>query len=191
MFKLLNTFTNVASPTNAQRGQPAPGSGAQQTGNYRKPPREDEWRTRIPYEGTNTWFEEPDITYGNPQFPVDAQRGQPAATAPNQQYPRGALGPKPRMDGTTYYRVTRPFSRGAQREAPITPIIFTPANPGDLVPFKPSVVPRYPLGQYINNTIFWANQVIPTSIPLSGLQTEKAIQSILSTFEVYGEAQTL
>jgi hypothetical protein len=191
MFKLRNTFKNATSPQNQQRGQPAPGEGAQQTGNARKQPTETMWNARIPYEGRDTWQEQLAYTYGNPEFPVDAQRGQPAATAPNQAYPAGALKPGPKMDGTQYYRVTRQFSRGAQRSAPITPIVFTPANPGDYVPHKPSIVPRYPLGQYINNTIFWANQVIPTSIPLAGLQTEKSLDAMLSEFMVYGKAKAI
>lgn len=190
LFNIVNTWKNVTSAANQQRGFPAPGTGAQQTNSARQPPPEHAWLADIPYEGSDTWPATGAYTYGNPTFPVDAQRGQPAAEAQNQQYPRGALN-QPMLDGRTLYRETREFSRGMQRYAPITPYVLATANPGDIVPFRPSVVPRYPLGQYINNTIFWTNQVIPTSVPLAGLQTEKSIDELLSTFQVYGKAQAI
>jgi len=187
MFKLVNTFKNAASPQNQQRGMPAPGTGAQRTNPPRRKPGETPWVARIPYEGTDTW-EGQGETYGTPSFPVDAQRGAPAPQSANQRYPAGAL-TTPALDGKQYYRVTRQFSRGAQRMAPITGIVLSSPNPGDFVPHKPNVVPRYPLGQYINNTIFWTNQVIPTTVKLSGLQTEEALDAMLSNFVVYGKAQ--
>lgn len=182
MFKIVNTFENAASPQNAQRGQPAPGTGAQQTNPARRSPDDVVWATAIGYQGTDTW--------AAPAYPVDAQRGQPAPQSPAQARPRGSVRSAP-MDGTTRYRETRNFSRGMQAFAPITPILVQDANPGSIVPHKPTVVPRYPLGQYINNTIFFANQVIPTTIPLSGLQTQKSIEALLSTFYVYGAEPTL
>lgn len=185
MFKIVNTFKNAASPTNAQRGQPAPGEGAQQTNAARMRPDETPWFTAMGYQGTDTW-DNPTYSYGNPEFPVDAQRGQPAGQGPGQSRPAGSV-VNGRMDGTTRYRETREFSRGMQRFAVNTPILIQNANPGDIVPFKPRVVPNYPLGQYINNTIFFANQVIPTTIPLAGLQTQKSVEALLSTFFVEGK----
>jgi hypothetical protein len=129
-------------------------------------------------------------TWSDPAYPVDAQRGFPAPQGTAQAYRPGDL-TTPTPDGRQYYRETRQFSRGAERNAPITGIIFRSPNPGDRVPCKPNVVPRYPLGQYINNTIFWANQIIPTTIKLSGLQTEEAIDAMLSEFAVYGKAKTV
>lgn len=178
MFKIVNTFKNPSQPANAQRGFPAPGTGAQQTNAARHKPNEVPWYTAIGYQGEDTWL--------TPSTPVDAQRGQPAATAPAQRRPAGSVRSAP-MDGRTSYRETREFSRGMQRYAPITPILVQDANPGSLVPHKPRVVPNYPLGQYINNTIFFANQVIPTTIPLSGLQTQRSIAALLSTFVVEGD----
>jgi hypothetical protein len=186
MFKIVNTFKNAASPQNAQRGQPAPGSGAQQTNPARKAPGEVPWYAMVDYQGTDTWPSASADTYGNPQFPVDAQRGQPVANAPGIARPRGSV-VNGAMDGTTRYRETPNFSRGMQRFAVNTPILIQNANPGDIVPAKPRVVPNYPLGQYINNTIFFANQVIPTSIPLAGLQTQKSVEALLSTFFVEGK----
>jgi hypothetical protein len=185
MFKIVNTFKNSTTPQNQQRGQPAPGSGAQQTNPARNHPGETPWFTSTGYEGTDTW-ENPAYSYGNPQFPVDAQRGQPVANAPGIARPKGSVR-SAQMDGTTRYRETPNFSRGMQRYAVNTPILVQDANPGSLIPFKPRVVPNYPLGQYINNTIFFANQVIPTTIPLSGLQTQKSVAALLSTFFVEGK----
>lgn len=177
MFKIVNTFKNPASSTNAQRGQPAPGTGAQLTNPPRKHPGETPWFTAIDYQGTDSW--------SNPSDPVDAQRGQPVANAPGIARPKGSV-VYSRGDGATRYRETPNFSRGMQRFAVDTPILLQNVNPGDWVPHKPRVVPNYPLGQYINNTIFFANQVIPTTIPLAGLQTQAAINALLSTFEVEG-----
>ena len=182
MFKLVSTFKKPAAPQNAQRGQPAPGSGAQQTNPARKHPNDVPWFANIEYQGENTWF--------NPGGIVDAQRGQPAATAPAQARPPGSV-VRAVPDGRTTYRETREFSRGMERYAPITGILMQDANPGSWVPAKPRVVPNYPLGQYINNTIFFANQVIPTTVPLAGLQTQRALAAILSTFVVYGEDQAV
>lgn len=190
MFKIVNTFKNAQAPTNAQRGQPAPGSGAQQTNPARKHPNEVPWFANIQYQGDDTWPSNVAYGYGNPAFPVDAQRGQPAATGPGQRRPAGSV-VSARMDGTTRYRETPNFSRGMERYAVNTPILVQDANPGSYVPAKPRVVPNYPLGQYINNTIFFANQVIPTTIPLSGLQTQKSIAELLSTFFVYGKVQSV
>lgn len=184
MFKIVNTFKNPSQPTNAQRGFPAPGAGAQQTSDARKKPQDVAWYTAIGYQGNDTWTD-PEVTYGNPGFPVDAQRGQPVANSPGIRRPPGSV-VNGRMDGTTRYRETPNFSRGMQRYAVNTPILIQDANPGSIVPFKPRVVPNYPLGQYIANTIFFANQVIPTTIPLSGLQTQKAVAALLSTFDVEG-----
>lgn len=186
MFKIVNTFKKPAAPQNAQRGQPAPGSGAQQTNPARMQPGETAWLDMIPEQGTDSWPSTGAYSYGNPGFPVDAQRGQPVANAPGIARPRGSV-VNGRMDGTTRYHETPNFSRGMQRYAVNTPILLQDANPGSIVPHKPRVVPNYPLGQYINNTIFFANQVIPTTIPLSGLQTQRSIAALLSTFEVEGK----
>lgn len=186
MFKIVNTFKKPALPTNAQRGQPAPGSGAQQTNGARKHPNEVPWFNVLAQQGTSTWPSTDAYTYGNPEFPVDAQRGQPAPQGPGQARPIGSVRSAP-MDGTTRYRETPNFSRGMQRFAVNTPILVQDANPGSIVPFKPRVVPNYPLGQYINNTIFFANQVIPTTIPLAGLQTQRSVAALLSTFFVEGK----
>lgn len=186
MFKIVNTFKKPAAPQNAQRGQPAPGSGAQQTNPARMLPNEIPWVDLIPEQGTDTWPSNDGYGYGNPGFPVDAQRGQPAPQGPGQARPRGSV-VSGRMDGTTRYRETREFSRGMQRYAVNTPILIQNANPGDIIPHKPRVVPNYPLGQYINNTIFFANQIIPTTIPLAGLQTQKSVAALLSTFYVDGK----
>lgn len=185
MFKIVNTFKNAASPQNQQRGFPAPGTGAQQTNDARKRPQETPWYAATPLQGTDAW-DGTGYEYGSPQFPVDAQRGQPVANSPGIRRPAGSVVSAP-MDGTTRYRETRNFSRGMQRYAVDTPILVQDANPGSIVPHKPRVVPNYPLGQYINNTIFFANQVIPTTIPLAGLQTQKAVAALLSTFDVEGK----
>lgn len=186
MFKIVNTFKNAVTPQNQQRGFPAPGTGAQQTNPARKAPGEVPWLDMVGEAGMDTWPSTAAYTYGNPGFPVDAQRGQPIANAPGIHRPPGSV-VNGRMDGTTRYRETPNFSRGMQRFAVNTPILIQNANPGDWVPHKPRVVPNYPLGQYINNTIFFANQVIPTSITLSGLQTQKSVAALLSTFEVEGK----
>lgn len=178
MFKIVNTFKKAAAPQNQQRGFPAPGSGAQQTNPARQHPGETPWFTAILYEGSDSYFD--------PGSPVNAQRGQPVANSPAIARPRGSVIHTP-GDGTTRYRETREFSRGMQRYAVNTPILLQDANPGTIVTHKPRVVPNYPLGQYINNTIFFANQVIPTTIPLSGLQTQRSIAALLSTFEVEGK----
>lgn len=190
MFKIVNTFKNPGNPVNAQRGMPSPGTGAQQTNPARRQPGDVPWFANVDYQGTDTWPSNAADGYGNPQFPVDAQRGQPAPQGPGQARPKGSVRSAP-MDGRQQYRETREFSRGMQRYAPITPILVQNANPGDWVPHKPTVVPRYPLGQYINNTIFFANQVIPTTIPLAGLQTKDAIDALLSTFQVTGEYESV
>ena len=190
MFKIVNTFKNVAGAQNQQRGFPAPGTGAQQTNPARRDPGETPWFADIAYEGSDTWPSNPNYGYGNPAFPVDAQRGQPPGEGPGQSRPPGSV-VRAQPDGRTTYRETPNFSRGMQRFAVTTGILMQNANPGDIVPHKPRVVPNYPLGQYINNTIFFANQVIPTTIPLAGLQTQKALAALLSTFVVYGEDATL
>lgn len=191
MWKVQNTWKNAASPENQQRGMPAPGTGAQRTNPSRI--RQDDtavWVNILGQQGHDSWPTNLAYGPGNPSYPVDAQRGSPAPQGRAQAYRPGDLS-QPTPDGRQYYRETREFSRGAQRWAPITGTVLNTPNPGSPVPFKPNIVPRYPLGQYINNTIFWANQVIPTSVRLQGLQTEKAVAAILSTFEVYGKAEVV
>lgn len=177
MFKIVNTWKKAATPQNQQRGFPAPGTGAQQSGRARKKPGDVTWTTRTSYRGRDTYL--------NPAYPVDAQRGSPAAEGALQAYLEGQL-TSPIPNGRTTYRVTREFSRGSQAFVASTGIVLSSPNPGVTVTHKPRVVPNYPLGQYINNTIFWANQVIPTTIKLQGLQTQEAIDAMLASFQVYG-----
>lgn len=181
MFKVVNTWKNAAQPAQQNRGMPAPGVG--QTNRARKTPGDGPpWINIAPLNGEFTWDPMAD--------PVENQRGFPAPQGASQAYAPGQL-TNPVPDGRQYYRETRQFSRGAQRWAPVTGYVLESPNPGVPVTAKPNVVPRYPLGQYVNNTIFWANQVIPTTVRLQGLQTEKAVAAILSTFQVYGMAETV
>jgi len=182
MWKVSNTWKKAATPTNQQRGFPAPGSGQQTTGKARLTPEEAMNAALIAYSGEDT--------YDNPDTPVNAQRGFPAPESRSQAYRPGQV-TRPTPNGVTTYRETRNFSRGAQAFAPTTPIVLNTPNPGQIVLHRPNVLSKVPLGQYINNTIFWSNQIIPTTVKLSGLQTEKAVEALLSDFEVYGRAETL
>lgn len=65
-----------------------------------------------------------------------------------------------------------------------------PIGAGVYVPHRPQA--SYGIaGQYIDHTIFWASQTIPTSIPISGLTDPAVLAALLGSVNVQAAVRTL
>ena len=178
MFRVSNTYNNPSDVQNAQRGFPAPGAGAQTTGQWTGKERPGPAPELQPV-GADSWE---GITS------ADAQRGMGPAldavqfTTRNEQpipqpFPvlydtwwpdRGAAGVAPDFGQV----VTNPIGAGVQVSAPF------------------DVHARGPAGQYFTDTIFWTSQVIPTSVHLDGLLTPEQVAALVDPLQVYGAVYT-
>ena len=174
VFRLSNTWNNPASPQSLQRGGPAPGQGNQTTGQWtgRTPPSP---APELQPVGTDSYLQ---ITPASAQRGFDDPMSYLQYTTRNEQpvpqpfpvlYPtwwpdRGAAGVAPDFGQVT----SNPVGAGVQVSAPF------------------DVHARGPAGQYFTDTIFWTNQVIPTSTHMQGLATPEEINALVSGLVVYG-----
>lgn len=169
------TFLNPARGSNAQRGYPSPGTGAQASG---KPlPGQRGSTAPLPQpgvQGTRSWR--------NPLSIESRQRGMPAPeNAAQRRWPPFAMSAP---FGGSIMTQTRRYDLGAAGFVPNFGTVF--ANPiGAGVVCRYSLKPSYgPSGQYIHGTIFWASQTIPTSIRVSGLTGPAEMAALLGTVNV-------
>lgn len=187
MYRLSNTFGDPAQGGNAQRGFPAPGSGAQTMLSgaapigYANVGAMLEGDTR-PTKGARSWF--------RPASPSGGQRGYPAPEAAGQERPPGSMPTIPQIFGGVIQKFTRPFSRGAAAFVPnFGRVLTNPIGAGVVALNRPQAF-YGPAGQYENGAIWWTSQAVPTSIGMQGLTDPQTLQALLGQTNVQAVVRT-
>lgn len=131
--------------------------------------------------GTRSWF--------LPSSPQSMQRGFPTPQNAAQRRPppwRNDVAPW----GGVIQLLTRRFDRGAAAYAPnFGRINNNPIGAGIVAPNMPHA--SYGMSaRYVNHTIFWVSQSIPTSVPMSGLQGPDQMAALLGTVNVQAAVRT-
>jgi hypothetical protein len=172
MFKLARTFNDVDQGANSQRGFPAPGTGAQITGDPSQPRQSVTIPTPIrPTKGKRSFF--------NVVFGANAQRGMPEAQNPAQAYPDGLMYNHIVTDGNPDVVITPYYSRGAAAAVQnFGKVTVNPIGAGIFAEFRPQA--SYGVSsEYHNGQIWWTPQNIPTSIPTQSLTSVEDLSAAL------------
>lgn len=176
MFKVERTFYDPAS---SQSGFAEIGAGAQESG-------EPTWNAFVeapieaaperPTKGIFSWL--------FPASPRALQAGQPEPENALQYRAPGSMPNVPVIDGIVDYIVSPEFSRGAGRYVPQTGKVLT--NPiGAGIPALQRPQASYgPSGEYVDGTIFWTSQAVPTSVDLTGLLGPDQVQALVGNMNV-------
>ncbi len=182
VFKLTATYSNPGQGSNAQRGFPAPGSGAQTTGEHRPGPRSVPWNPLRAFKGRRTW--------SDPTAPESAQRGFPGPQGATQRRTPGEIAVDIQPFGGHEDVVTPYFSRGAAGTVVnLGQVLSNPIGAGVVALNRPQA--SYgPAGQYDAGAIWWTSQVIPTTIHLQGLNSPQVLAAILGPVNVQGVVRT-
>lgn len=178
VFRPARTFNK---PGQSQSGQPAIGAGAQTTGPYTAQPPLSPWQPVHPTKGRRSWT--------HPFGPRGLfQRGQPSPGNAAQRRPTAgsyAMNNVPPIFGGRIPVETPYFSRGtAAIVNNYGKVLYDPIGAGVVAMHRPQASYGVP-GQFIDSQIFWANQVIPTSVNLQGLTDPEALAEVLGEFNVY------
>lgn len=130
-----------------------------------------------------TWF--------SPASPAGRQRGYPQPLSPAQSYAAaGAVPPQPVMFGGVILVANRRSDMGAAGYAPVFGrVASNPIGAGIVAAHRPQ--PSYGVaGQYLDHTIFWAQQTIPTSVPFASLTGPAQLAALLGTVNVQAAVRT-
>lgn len=178
VFKLSATFKN---PATSQSGFPAPGDGAQTTGIYSPPPENVAWEPSRPAKGFFSWFR---------RSAQSEQRGYPSPLGITQARPKGSMPNSPPVYGGNMPVTTPYFSRGAAATVQnYGKVLYNPIGAGVVALHRPQA--SYgSAGQYAAGQIFWATQVIPTSINLQGLTDPQELAAILDPLQIQAVVRT-
>lgn len=176
MFKLSLTNKTPSQGASAQRGFPAPGSGAQRSGDpSNNPPAPIAAVPLRPTKGRRTFF--------RPATGQNAQRGTPGVNDA-QRRPAGSMPNKPPVWGEAIEVYTPYYSRGAAAYVQnYGKLLTNPIGAGIAVNHRPSA--SYgPSAQYINGAIWWTSQAVPTSVGLNGLTSPAVLGALLNRMTV-------
>ena len=179
MFKLATTFAN---PGASQSGFPAPGSGAQTTGQGTLQPPPAGGPPVRPTKGLRSWL--------NPEADGGEQRGFPNPLSFLQRRPKGSMPNVPPAFGGVGYNITPDMDRGASAYVPITgKLLYNPIGAGVVALHRPQA--SYgPSGQYDDGAIWWTSQAIPTSVNLNGLASPDELATLLDNIQVQAVVRT-
>lgn len=177
MFKPARTFSD---PVQSQAGQPSIGDGAQSSGDYTPSPGLVARDPVRPTQGIRSWFR-PDR---------NGQSGQPSVENPAQRRVPGSMPNIPPMSGRAIEVWTPYYDRGAAAYVQnFGKVLTNPIGAGVVASHRPQA--SYgPAAQYFNGILFWANQVIPTSINLQGLTQPEVLAAILGNLNVQAAVRT-
>lgn len=187
-FKPRNTFVNATSNAAVNAGQPSPGSGAQYLPTTSPPPQAFDFtgprEPQHPTRGRRTWLRASSPRGGQQGMapPLDDLQMRPS-TGPF------AMDNVPPVSGLPIPVTTPEYSRGAARTVQnYGKVLYNPIGAGIPVPDRPQA--SYgPSGQYIEGSIFWTSQVIPTSIPPTALTSPQELADLLDPLTVYAAAR--
>lgn len=176
VFRIEQTFYD---PQDSQSGFAEPGAGAQTTGDpsfvsYPQPivPLEPE----RPTKGLFSWL--------FPQSPRSAQAGQPEPFNALQHRPPGSMDNVPPIFGNVSFNETPYYSRGAAAFVPITGKVLTNPIGAGVVAMQRPQASYGPAGQFVDDTIFWTNRAVPTSVDLNGLLSAEQVQALVGDMSV-------
>lgn len=179
MFKLALTNNAPASSPSAQRGFGEVGAGAQMDGDAVANFVRQQDVPRLPLrqaKGFRAWL--------TATFAPDARRGFPTAEDALQERPDGSMPARQPINGLNTEVYTPYYSRGSAAFVQnYGQLLYNPIGAGNPVP-SPIQASYGQAAQYINGVAYWANQVIPTSVNLQGLQTGAALEAVLGTLNV-------
>lgn len=213
VFRVAGTW---ARPSNSQAGQPSPGAGAQTSysgnmsfgynaqgelvaseggtprfqqaggmqGTGAPPPgaagRPVTGGPERPTKGRRSWLR------GTPQ---SFQRGGPEPQNNLQARPPGSMPNKPPIYGGNIPVYTPYYSRGAAAFVQnFGKVLYNPIGAGIPVGYRTQAQYARP-GQYINGSIWWTSQDIPTSITPQSLTDPQELADILDPLTVYAVAR--
>jgi hypothetical protein len=178
VFQLARTFSDPSSEANSQRGFPAPGSGAQRTGDYPSPAAMARGYIPSQPERPTQGF----WSFLNPGGHQGSQAGFPVPGSPGQQ--RRGWGPGPAPQPRPFFVRGPRFSEGTQRDVPNVGRVYSnPIGAGVVALHRPQASYGN-AAQYVNGTIWWTSQGIPTSVRLSGLTNPAALAAVLGPINV-------
>lgn len=180
MFKISTTFDNPANGSNAQRGFPAVGAGAQVMGNAQALPIDSDRAPSRPTKGVLSWL-----------FPWrDQQRGYPTPGAVEQQRYNGSMPNSPPVFGGVFQKRGPVWDNGASDWVPnFGKVLSNPIGAGIVAKYRPQA--SYgSAGQYANGAIWWSNRIVPTSTNLTALQSPDEIAALLDTLQIQAVVRT-
>lgn len=177
VFKLALSFQQPSQPTNVQRGFPAPGTGAQLTGDpstFRSP--EILPRPTRPTKGIRSWLRS--------SAPASEQRGMPAPGGVLQERPAGSMPNVPPIYGNNIPVYTPYYSRGAAAYVQnYGKVLTNPIGAGIVANNRPQA--SYgPSAEYHNGAIWWTSQAVPTSVGMQGLTSPQVLAALLGRMNV-------
>jgi len=174
MFRLARTYTDPGLSANVQRGFPAPGDGAQLTGDQSQPTQKFTPKTapKRPTKGVRSFLD------------IFTQRGFAEPQNPAEHYPAGTMNNVLIPDGLNHEILTPYFDRGAaafvQNYGKVT---VNPIGAGVQVMDRPMA--SYGVSaEYHNGSIWWTPQNIPTSIPGQSLTNPEDLSAALGPINV-------
>lgn len=171
MFKLSQTFQQPEQGANAQRGFPAPGTGAQTTGPAKSQPGTVAWQAKRWAKGIRSWM--------NPSAPADEQRGFPAPQNNGQRRPAGSMSNVPPVSGLPIAVETPYYDRGAAAFVQnYGKVLYNPIGAGIVALNRPQASYGQS-SEYVNGSIWWTSQAVPTTVNLQGLVDPDALASII------------
>jgi hypothetical protein len=184
VFKLAGTFANPVQGANAQRGFPAPGTGAQTTGPGQRGQGAVAWSPLVPIKGKRSWGMGPSNPVG------DQQRGFPAPLSKGQQRPGGRMPNQPIAYGLANPVRGPVWDHGAADWVQnFGKVLSNPIGAGIAVNYRPQS--SYGgAAQYVNGALWWSSQTIPTSIPTQSLTDPATLAALLGTVNVQAVVRT-
>jgi len=177
VFKLALTYQDASAPANAQRGFPAPGTGAQTSGppSQARQPFIDPSPVR-PTKGLLSWL--------FPSSPSGEQRGMAPAASPAQMRPAGSMPNEPPIYGGSIEVYTPYYSRGADAYVQNYGKVLTNPIGAGIVALQRPQASYGQASEYHNGAIWWTNQTIPTSVGMQGLTSPEVMEALLGMVNV-------
>lgn len=182
MFKLSTTFGDPTAGDNAQRGFPAPGEGAQTTGDGSEAPAPVVWETRRWLSGVRSWL--------MPGAPVGEQRGFAEPENAGQRRPAGSMPNVPAYSGLPENVWTPYYSRGTAAIVNNYGKVLTNPIGAGIVALNRPQASYGQAAEYVNGAIWWTSQAIPTTVNLQGLVSPDALASIIDSLNIEAVVRT-
>lgn len=182
VFQLSRTFGKPAHGGNANRGFPAPGAGAQTSGDFTPAPWDVAWQSDQPTQGRRSFF--------GAARPRGEQRGFPEPFNAGQRRPDGSMPNVPAYSGLPTPVTTPYFSRGAAATVQnYGKVLTNPIGAGVVAQHRPQA--SYgSAAQYVNGAIWWTSQAIPTTVNLQGLTSPADLAAVLGPVYVQAAIRT-
>lgn len=176
VFQVAQTFYD---PQDSQSGFAEPGAGGQTTGDpsfisalsASLPAEPERW-----VKGLFSWL--------MPWSPRSGQTGMPEPENALQHRPPGDMPNEPPIYGEVGYNWTPEYSRGAAAYVPITGKVLTNPIGAGVVAMQRPQASYGPAGQYVDHSIWWTSQAVPTTVDLNGLLSAQEVEALVGNMNV-------